>query len=101
MSDPLRDPRFPNRPQTPDFWRLAETSMKLDGRTDAGQSTVEATGDAIDMDSLLYAAEQRIDLMLAGIYMNPTPKVRAAMIATYVSGVVHGIEFQRSGGHRD
>lgn len=101
MSDPLYDPRFPDRPQTPDFWRLAETGMQLDGRTtEGGESPLAMTDEVIDMESLMYVAKSRINLMLDGIHMNPSDKIRTAMIAAYVTAVVHGIKFEKAGGHR-
>ncbi len=101
MNDPLRDPRFPNRPQHPDFWRLSETAMALDGKTaESGASVSDVASPDIDVESLFYAAESRVNLMLQATGLKVPDSVQGAMVAIYISALVHGIEFQKAGGHR-
>jgi hypothetical protein len=40
--DPLNDPRFPDRPNSPQFWRLVEIGLRHDGLADElGQAAIE------------------------------------------------------------
>ncbi len=99
--DPLRDPRFPDRPQHPDFWRLSETVLKLDGKTQAGEEATDITALNVDVESALYMSQQRVGIMLRELGFGDAPKsVELMMITAYMGGVVHGIEFQKAGGHR-
>lgn len=63
MTGPRRDPRFPDRPQHPDFWRMSKVIVELDEQADraadeAGEAVV-ITPD-IDQRSLAYVARQRV-----------------------------------------
>lgn len=40
---PLNDPRFPDRPQHPDFWRIADALTALDGRAEGGKERTDVT----------------------------------------------------------
>lgn len=60
--DPLSDPRFPDRPQHPDFWSITEVSNKLDGDvTEGGQSLPQILieNEIVDVNSLTYWATNR------------------------------------------
>lgn len=62
--DPLNDPRFPDRPNTPDFWRLSETAMQLDGQVNEGDEDIEKIFESLcDMESLLYITDQRSGML--------------------------------------
>lgn len=102
MSDPLRDPLFPNRPQTPDFWRLSETILMLDGRAQQIDASLKGiTDEFVDTDSVDYMAERRVDLLLRAFDMEHLPaSVRLMLVSTYMAGLVHGIAFEKAGGHR-
>lgn len=103
MNDPLRDPRFPNRPQTPDYWRLSEVCLRLDGASgEGGKSFEDVVGDAVDPRSLAYVAEQRVGIFLQrlGLEHQIPPALRSVMETIFVTSVVTGIEFQKAGGHR-
>lgn len=102
MSDPLRDPRFPDRPQHPDFWRLADVTTRLDGGATEGGKTIEQVAEGvIDLESLSYAATQRVGLFLQALgYENIEPEVVAMLETVFVTSVITGIEFQKAGGTR-
>lgn len=102
MGDPLFDPRFPNRPQTPDFWRLSETALMLDGKTVEGQQhTFDTTSEFVDVVSLDYMCEVRTAIMLQELGMGGLPdSIKVLFQAAMMGGVVHGIAFEKAGGHR-
>lgn len=62
MTDPLNDPRFPDRPQHPDFWDIVDVVNQIDGRAIEGrQSLPQILGemDIVDTDSIVYVAKMR------------------------------------------
>lgn len=61
MSDPLSDPRFPDRPQHPDFWRLSSALTKADGDATEGDKSVEEIV-GVDGQSLVYVANNRVGM---------------------------------------
>lgn len=58
MTGPFEGPQ--NRPDTPEFWRMAEIILQLDGATEDGGDEFEAMiATATDPASLAYMAMQR------------------------------------------
>lgn len=55
----MTDPRFPNRPDHPDFWLMSQALIDADKVADAGQEIPDIIGQVVDPDSLRYVAEQR------------------------------------------
>lgn len=51
---------FPNRPNTREFWKLSEVVLQLDGAAEAGESFDSLVQKVVDVDSLLYMAQQRV-----------------------------------------
>ena len=98
MSDPLRDPRFPDRPQHPDFWRIIEIVNYLDGEAVEGNKTYEEIVSAIaDTNSVDYAGIQRG--MLSTRMTSDDPYVQNA--GSWIDGFIIGVLFQQRGGHQD
>lgn len=100
MTDPLRDPRFPGRPQHPDFWRISNVVLELDGHASEGVSMSEIVAKLIDEQSLTYMAEQRAlwaKHNLPGLTMAAPP----ALAAIWLTAFAAGIRFQQEGGHRE
>lgn len=65
MTSPLNDPRFPDRPTHPHFWKLSAAANKHDGEVAEGGRPVEdVIADVIDPDSLLYMLQQRCMMLL-------------------------------------
>jgi hypothetical protein len=64
MTDPdemFVDPRFPNRPQHPNFWAMVEAVNYLDGQAgEGGVPPPEIVRQFVDPESLLYLANQRV-----------------------------------------
>jgi len=56
----MKDPAFPDRPDHPDFWRLSETILYMDGAAESGQSYDEIMDKHMDAESLIYMADQRV-----------------------------------------
>jgi hypothetical protein len=96
--DPLHDPRFPNRPQHPDFWRLADAVLENDAAVEDGTGIEEFLAPYVDLPSLAYMAEQRAALYLsrAGLPVDLAPFVAAG----WVDGWIAGVKYQEKGGHR-
>lgn len=99
MSDPLNDPRFPERPTHPDFWRMSEVILQQDGEADeGGQSVEEIVKDTVDLPSLSYFAMQR-----AGIQCQRTglPEALVPVLASsWMDAFLAGVRFQQRGGHQ-
>lgn len=92
MSDPLRDERFPDRPQTEDFWRLSDAVLQNDAIA-TEQGIEAAMKGLIDIDSAVYMGVQRAGM--AGMIHDPR------VVSMWLDGVALGIRFQQAGGHRD
>lgn len=93
MTDPLQDPRFPGRPQHPDFWRISEIILQHDGdATEGGKGLDEIAAEVpVDPASLLYHARQRALRMLGG--GAPT-----AMVTMWLDGFLAGARFGKQKG---
>lgn len=101
MKDPLNDPDFPDRPSHPDFWRLSETAMKLDGQSlEGGVSPRVITLDYVDLESAVYHAEQRTGILMQALGFQLSKELELFVTSIYVSGIVHGIAFEKAGGKR-
>lgn len=99
MTDsPLNDPRFPHRPQHPDFWRLSEIVLRHDAVSQDELAMILLLGEHLDNESLEYMALQRGLVAAQRLGLN---REGAVMIGTaWMTGVLAGIEFQKKGGHR-
>lgn len=62
MSDFFNDPSYPHRPKHPDFWKLSEIVLQLDGRASEGESS-DILGDEVrtiaDPEAVAYLATHR------------------------------------------
>lgn len=89
MTDPLRDKRFPDRPQHPDFWKLVEVVNHLDGEAgEGGRSADDIIRDDIDEASLVYMAQQRAmrGRMIGGANV-------VGMTTCWIDGFLAGVRF--------
>lgn len=99
MSDPLNDPRFPNRPTHPDFWRLSEVLTYLDGEAvESGRPLMEIAGELVDLKALTYVARMRAKKARESV-LQTDPETQLA--ATFLNAALVGILFQQRGGHRE
>lgn len=85
---------FPNRPDTPDFWRLSAVLIDQDAYADDPQPGVrvdERITQVIDPASLLYAANQRALRAIALLDMSAPV---SALGAIWVDAFLAGTEYQ-------
>lgn len=96
VGDILNDPAFPDRPQHPDFWRLSDVALQMDGSRKTPQ---EYAAGLIDYESLVYMATNR-----AGTYAKAMgitdPDLQAVIATAMLAGILHGLQFERRGGTR-
>lgn len=94
MDDLMNDPRFPDRPEHPDFWRLVSAALKHDGdASESDKSIEEIIGELIDPASLLYMCEQRAAVMAQR--MGLAPAGQAVVNAALIDGILTGIHYER------
>jgi hypothetical protein len=99
MSDPLNDPRFPKRPQHPDFWRISEVVLQNDGASAEGKQPLEETvKDTVDLESLTYFAMQRGGMACQRARL---PESLAPVLGSiWIDAFMAGAKFQQRGGHQ-
>lgn len=102
--DPLHDPDFPDRPQHPDFWRMSQAALFLDGEANEGGKSIPAIHEGlVNLESLVYMAEQRVSALaqekMGFVLQEQDPEVRALLLTIYIGAFTHGIVFQKEGGH--
>lgn len=99
--DPLRDPRFPDRPQSPDFWRITEVVNQQDGRSTEGQQEMDQViGDIVDGEAVAYMAVQRARMVQRESGLSENKVLTQMMAAIWVDAFTVGVRFERAGGHR-
>ena len=98
-TDPLNDPRFPKRPNHPDFWRISEVVLQNDGQATEGDlSREDIVQDTVDLESLTYCAMQRAGMSCqkAGL-----PEALAPVLGSvWLDAFLAGAKFQKRGGHQ-
>lgn len=126
MSDAMSDVfgSNPNRPDHPDYWRISEVVLKLDGRTqnpdvsdeERQKSFQELYNGVADIESITYVAfhrtafafgvegAARIEEMMAKLTGETSSRLtmeqRMKVIALWMEAFVIGAEFQKAGGHQ-
>jgi hypothetical protein len=115
----------PARPDHPDFWRMSEVRLMLDGRTqnpdvsdeERQKSFTELYGDAADIESITYMAfmrtlkafgpegaakmEEALAQLAGTTSSRLTMQQRTTVMALYMEAFVTGVEFQKRGGHQE
>ena len=102
MTEPKVDPRWPNRPQHPDFWRMSEALVEMDQRAEQGEDPFAIA--RVNQASLVYAAQQRaVRAMNIARRLDPTANGAnaKAMLMLYIDAFTLGREFERRGGHQE
>lgn len=98
MADPLDRDKFPGRPDHPDFWRLSEVLLRIDGATTEGrESVVDVLG--VDMASFMYAANERVSRAVDQQRQVGDPYL--LLMTVYMDAFALGKGFAEAGGHRD
>ena len=88
-----RDPRFPYRPDHPDFWLLSEAVKGNDARADAGIDLRAILATYADPASVTYMAEARIQRF--GAQLSLTSSTRLALQAAWLDAFTAGVRFQQ------
>jgi hypothetical protein len=98
---PSYDPRFPDRPNTPDFWRLAEIGQQHDGEALEGAGPGAVIQSMVDEQSLMYLIKHRLGTAF-GMGMATLRQDQQIMVmAVYMDAFAMGYDFHERGGHRD
>lgn len=103
MTDPLNDPRFPNRPNTPDFWRLSEVALAHDAAVDledGGRPLADVIAELVDEPSLIYLASQRMGNAFDISPRSVGPELWVIFLGLYLDAFCKGVSFEKAGGHR-
>lgn len=100
--------RFPQRPDTPDFWRLSEIILQMDGAMDAAQNDDEREAvwndfvlSHISGDALYYLAYQRACRAVGATTIGGVSKHRheiTRLIVLYSEAFAVGVAYQQRGG---
>lgn len=99
--DPLNDPRFPDRPNTPDFWRLAEIGNAHDGESLEGGGPGVVIGEMVDEASLMYLIKHRLGTAFGPRMERFDRQTQFMIMAVYMDAFAMGYHFHERGGHRD
>lgn len=99
MSDFFRDPAFPDRPQSLDYWRMVEVINRLDGESaEGGRGSADVTAEYADPEAVMYMGLQRAMRMEQATGGAIPAHVVAAL---WMDGFVAGAAYGAAGGHRD
>lgn len=95
----MTDPRYPKRPNHPDFWLISEVLVSQDASADQRVEPFEdMVGRFVDIDSLQYAAEEQTHMMVQradrGKLVYTASEVKLRMVSIFMGAFVHGIRFQ-------
>jgi hypothetical protein len=99
--DPLNDPRFPDRPQTKDFWRLVEVGLAHDGEALEGRGPGVVIGEMIDEPSLMYFIKHRLGTAFGAEVSRLDQRMQIMLMAIYMDAFAKGVDFQKRGGHQE
>lgn len=102
MTELPPDPRFPHRPDHPDFWAIAEISRDLNdtiassaqanGRTTDEEFSHRVSAE-IDIQSLSYQAVQRARLALGLSGDAPTNRETIRLASVYMEAFLIGVKY--------
>lgn len=99
--DPLRDPRFPARPQSRDYWRIIEVVAQQDGRsTEGGPHLQQVVADIVDERALTYVGLNRAMMAQDGLGLRPDDRLTQMLAAVWIDAFTAGIRFEQAGGHQ-
>lgn len=91
----MTDPNFPDRPDHPDFWRLAAAVQDSDHEADSGQSVEDILARFADPASVRYMATQRAMRAMVALGNRATAKeVDAIIQSTWLDAFTAGLRFQ-------
>lgn len=94
----MNEPRFPGRPDHPDFWLISEAVQDFDSAADDNAGFDRLVRPIVDIPSLTYTAEQRAARALGAGARNPLFRVTPELMrlqATWIDGFVAGARFRQ------
>lgn len=96
----------PRRPNHPDLWRISEVLLHNDGAVDGAAPDekrtvwVGITEDLVDMESLLFMADQRVLRAFGPMRSMDEIPLRTRLAGLVIDAFVAGAGYQKAGGHR-
>lgn len=101
----MTDPRFPGRPEHPDFWFMSQGVIEQDAQADAGQGFEDVVGRYVDVESVLYAAKQRVlraqqqnrtvQMLLARLTARDRALLEVSSQTLWLDAFIQGLRFQQ------
>lgn len=88
-----KDPRFPNRPDHPDFWLISQAVIDADAAADASQDVESVVAPLVDMKSLAYMAQQRAGRMVDQLPF-AGPAIKSAVGAAWIDAFFAGANYR-------
>lgn len=101
FQDPLNDPRFPDRPNTKDFWRLVQVGLRHDGEALEGKGPGVVIAELVDEKSLMYLIKNRLGTAFGGRLEKFSQQDQFMIMAIYMDAFTMGVEFEKLGGHQE
>lgn len=94
--DPLNDPRFPDRPNTPEFWRLVEIGLAHDATSVEHKGTQSVINGMVDEQTLIYYARHRLGTAFGPQMSTFTRDQQILVMAVYLDAFAKGYDFANS-----
>ena len=94
--DPLNDPRFPDRPNTPEFWRLVEIGLAHDATSVETRGTQSVINGMVDEQTLIYYARHRLGTAFGDELKKLTSRQQILVLAVYLDAFAKGFAFANS-----
>lgn len=101
---------FPGRPEHPDFWRLSEIILQLDGKFNEDDAAVEdEVGMECDVATAFYMARQHAERMVENLerifggpmHLEVESAIGGSLMAIWFQAFIMGSRFQKRGGHQE
>jgi hypothetical protein len=87
---------FPNRPDHPDFWLMAEALQDLDSAADDRVALERLIEPFVDMESLMYVAgqraimaQQKLNPLMARTHESDRMRLQAVFLNAFVVGALY------------
>lgn len=94
--DPLNDPRFPDRPNTPEFWRLVEIGLRHDATSVETRGTQSVIDGMIDEKTLIYYARHRLGTAFGQDMATLDLRHQVMVTAVYMDAFAKGFDFAKA-----
>lgn len=100
-----KDPRFPDRPDTPDFWALSAAVRTVDAMADAGEPVEKIISPYADFEAVVYVVQHRSRRLLGLVPDARQQEPLLTLMAGWLDGFAAGLRYPehrypRDGQHR-